>query len=118
LGMLMTQLINPYRYGLFTLLYTSEAPEGEMIIEYAEKEWKKEKHIGETPVRVAEEVIAHGKKSVEAIEKAAPFVTKNKEEFERLKNDMYCYNALAGFYAEKAKAAIAVLRYKYSNDIA
>ena len=30
---------------------------------------------------------------------------------------MYCYQALAGFYAEKARAALSVLRYKYSNDI-
>lgn len=60
--MLMTQLINPYRYGLFTLLYESEAPEGEMIIEYAEKAWKKQGHIGETPVQIAREVIEHGKK--------------------------------------------------------
>ncbi|MGV3507639.1 MAG: alpha-d-galacturonidase [Sphingobacteriaceae bacterium] len=117
LGMLMTQLINPFRYGLFTLLYESEAPEGEMIIEYAEKEAKGEKHIGETPIQVAEEVVVHGRKAVEAIEKAAPYVTKNKEEFERLKNDMYCYNAMANFYSEKAKAAIAALRFKYSDDV-
>lgn len=118
LGMLMTQLINPFRYGLFTMLYESEAPEGEMIIEYAEKESKNEKHIGETPVQIAEEVVVHGDKAVEAIEKAAPFVTKNKEEFERLKNDMYSYQAMANFYSEKAKAAIAVLKYKYSEDVA
>lgn len=117
LGMLMTQLINPFRYGLFTLLYESEAPEGEMIIEYAEKEVKGQKHIGETPIQVAEEVVVHGKKAVEAIEKAAPYVTKNKEEFERLKNDMYCYNAMANFYSEKAKAAVAALRFKYSDDV-
>lgn len=118
LGMLMTQLINPFRYGLFTLLYESEAPEGEMIIEYAEKESKGEKHIGETPVIVAEEVVEHGQKAVEAIEKAAPFVSKNKAEFERLKNDMYCYRAMANFYAQKAKAALTVLRYKYSENVA
>ncbi|WP_242689040.1 hypothetical protein [Pedobacter sp. SYSU D00535] len=117
LGMLMTQLINPFRYGLFTLLYESEAPEGEMIIEYAEKEWKNQKHIGETPIQVADEVVEHGKKAVEAIDKAAPFVTKNKEEFARLKNDMYAYNAMANHYAEKARAAVAVLRYKYSEDV-
>jgi len=40
LGMLTTQFINPFRYGLFTMLYESEAPEGEMIIEYAEKNGK------------------------------------------------------------------------------
>ncbi|WP_187261602.1 alpha-d-galacturonidase [Pontibacter beigongshangensis] len=118
LGMLMTQLINPFRYSLFTMLYESEAPEGEMIIEYGEKEWKKEPHIGETPLQVAEEIVEHGRKAVEAIDKAAPAVTRNKEEFDRLKNDMYSYNAMANHYSEKVKAAIAVLRFKYSEDVA
>ncbi len=118
LGMLMTQLINPFRYGLFTLMYESEAPEGEMIIEYAEKEWNKQPHIGETPVQVAKEVIEHGKKAIEAINLASISVTKNKEEFARLKNDMYCYNAMANAYAEKVKAALWILRFKYSNQVA
>lgn len=118
LGMLMTQLINPYRYGLFTLMYESEAPEGEMIIEYAEKEWKKQGHIGETPVQVAKEVIEHGRKALVAINKASSTVTKDTAEFRRLRNDMYCYDAMANFYAEKVKSALWVLRYKYSNDVA
>ncbi|PWG79717.1 alpha-d-galacturonidase [Pararcticibacter amylolyticus] len=118
LGMFMTQLINPFRYNLFTLMYESEAPEGEMIIEYAEKEWKKQKHIGETPVQVADEVTEHGRKALEAIDRAASGVAQDKEEFLRLKNDVYCYNELAVFYAEKVRAALWVLRYKYSNDIA
>ncbi|HEY6505385.1 MAG TPA: glycoside hydrolase family 20 zincin-like fold domain-containing protein [Chitinophagaceae bacterium] len=117
LGMLMTQLINPYRYGLFTLLYESESPEGEMLIQYAEKEWKGELHIGETPVQVIEEVKEHGDNAVAAIESVANAVTKNKEEFERLKNDMHCYKALAYHYSQKAEAALHVLRYKYSGDV-
>jgi hypothetical protein len=117
LGMFMTQLINPYRYGLFTLLYNSEGPEGEMLAEYAEKEWKGEKHIGETPVQIINEVRAHGKKAVEAIEKAAPYVRTNHDEFNRLRNDMAIYEALANNFAGKAEAALAVLRYKHSNDI-
>lgn len=117
LGMFMNQLINPYRFGLFTLLYNSEGPEGEMLIEYAEKEWKKEKHIGETPVQIIREVTEHGRKAVEAIEKAAPSVTRSKAEFERIRNDMYCYRALADNFAEKAKAALWVLNYKYSGRI-
>lgn len=117
LGMLMTQLINPYRYGLFDLLYDSESPEGEKLIEYAEKEWKHQPHIGETPVQIMNEVTAEGNKAVTAIEKAKPFVTKDKDEFSRLLNDMYCYRALANHYAQKAQAALWVLRYKYSNDV-
>lgn len=117
LGMLMTQLINPFRYGLFTLLYESEAPEGEMIIEYAEKDWKREKHTGETPVQIADEVIIHGDKAVLAIEKAAPFVTRDTAEFNRLRNDMYCYKEMAAFYAEKVRASLLILRYKYSGSL-
>jgi hypothetical protein len=117
LGMLMTQLINPYRYGVFTLMYESEAPEGEMIIEYAEKEWKSQSHIGETPVQVAKEVVEHGKKAILSIDEAAPGVKKDTAEFKRLKNDIYCYDAMANFYAEKVKAALWILRYKYSNQV-
>lgn len=117
LGMLMTQLINPRRFGLYTLLYNSEGPEGEMIIEYAEKEWKKQKHTGETPPQVADEIMEHGQKAVAAIEKAEKGITAHKEEFDRLKNDMYCHSAMANFYAEKARAALQILKYKYSNNI-
>jgi hypothetical protein len=117
LGMLMTQLINPYRYGLFTLLYESEAPEGEMIIDYAEKEWKKQGHVGETPVQVAKEVVEHGKKAIQSINEAASNVKKDTAEFKRLRNDIYCYDAMANFYAEKVKAALWILRYKYSNQV-
>ena len=88
-----------------------------MLTEYAEKEWKNESHIGETPVQIIREVRAHGKKAVDAIEKASAHITKNKEEFERVRNDMHIYQALANNFAEKAAAALDVLRYKYSNDI-
>ncbi|WP_316800601.1 hypothetical protein [Pedobacter frigidisoli] len=115
LGMLMTQLINPYRYGVFTLMYESEAPEGEMIIDYAEKEWKKQGHIGETPMQIAKEVVVHGKNALASINKVK--AGKDVEEFNRLKNDMYCYDEMANFYAEKVKAALWILRFKYSNQV-
>lgn len=118
LGMLMTQLINPYRFGLFDLLYDCESPEGEKLIEYAAKEWKHEKHIGETPVQIIKEVQQEAELAVNAIKKAVPFVTSNKAEFERLQNDMLCYQALVKHYAEKATAALDILRFKYSNNIA
>ena len=115
LGELMTQLINPYRYGLFTLLYNSEGPEGEMLIEYAEREWKGGKHTGETPVQTIREVKEHGRKAVAAIEQIKPGA--RGDEFARIKNDFYCYDALANTYAQKAEAALLVLRYKYSNKL-
>lgn len=117
LGMQMSQLVNPTRFGLFTMLYESEAPEGESLAEYTLKDTKGEKHIGETPWVVINDVKAHAEKAVEAIEKSVPFVSKNTDEFDRWKNDVYCYRALAFHYAHKAEAALAALRYKYSKDV-
>lgn len=118
LGMLMSQLVNPEKYGLFSLLYNSEGPVGEMLSEYAEREWKHQPHVGETPVKIIDSVIQQGSKAVEAIDQASAQIKKDKPEFERLKNDMYCYNALANSYAYKVKAALWVLRYKYSDNVA
>jgi hypothetical protein len=44
-------------------------------------------------------------------------VKANGEEFARLKNDIYCYDALARFFAHKTKAAEYVLNYRHSGDV-
>jgi hypothetical protein len=115
LGELMTQLIDPERYGLFTLLYESEGPPGESLAGYAGKEWKHEPHTGETPVDVINSVRKEASLAVAAIDKAT--ARAGNAEFTRLRNDMYCYRAMANFYAAKAEAALNVLRYGYSNDV-
>jgi hypothetical protein len=117
LGMLMTQLINPYRYSLLDLLYDAESPIGEKLIEYAERDWKKQAHVGETPVMIINQVEAHAKAAIEAIKKAAPHIHKEQAEFKRISNDMICYQLLANHYAQKARAAIWILRYKYSKSV-
>ena len=117
LGMFMSQLVNPYKWRVYQNFYSSNGPEGEILLTYAEKEWKGEKHVGETPTQIIEEVVKHGEKAVEAIDKASTHIKKNKDEFERLKNDIYCYNAFANYFAEKVKAALLVLQYKYSKNI-
>ncbi len=119
LGMLMTQLINPYRYGLFTLLYDAEAPEGEMLLDYADKEWKGLPHVGETPLQVINEVQQHGDMAVMTGQMNFFFekITKNKDEFTRLFEDVLSYRNLAYHYGFKARAALKVLKYKYSNNI-
>jgi len=118
LGMFESQLVNPYKWRVYPGFYESCGPVGEILLEYAKKEWEKQPHEGETPVQIINEIVAHGKKSVEAIEKVQTKETLVNEEFFRLKNDIHCYNAFANFFAEKVEAALLVLRYSYSNDIA
>ncbi len=116
--MFMGQLVNPYKYNVYSSFWSSSGPLKEVLLEYADKEWKGEKHVGETPPMIIKDVVDRGAAAVAAIDKASSSVTENKEEFNRLKNDIYCYNAFANFFAEKVKAAMLVLRFQYSNDIA
>ncbi|MGL4364801.1 MAG: alpha-d-galacturonidase, partial [Bacteroidales bacterium] len=117
LGMFMSQLINPYKFRANSQPYEICGPKGEKLIEWVERESKNEVHLGETPPKIITEVLQHGELAAEAIEKVAMYVTKNKEEFERLRNDVHCYNTFVQFFAKKAKAAEMVLRYQYSHDI-
>ncbi|MCE7059470.1 hypothetical protein [Dyadobacter sp. CY343] len=118
LGMTMSQLVNPKKHRVWPELYNSDGPEGETLTEFVEKNLKGEKHIGETPEQVIKEVVQHGQFSVEAIDRAQPFVKKEKEEFQRIRNDMYCHRALADFFSEKVQAAELVLKYTHSKSIA
>ncbi|MFG6685734.1 hypothetical protein ACGK9U_04070 [Mariniflexile sp. HNIBRBA6329] len=117
LGMFESQLVNPYKWRVYPGFYESCGPIGEILLEYAKKEWEHTPHEGETPVQIINEIVEHGKKAVLSIDKAEAKITKDKAEFIRLKNDMYCYNAFANFFSEKVEAALLVLRYSYSNDI-
>ncbi|KEO74302.1 alpha-d-galacturonidase [Anditalea andensis] len=117
LGMFGSQLVNPYKWRVYPGFYESCGPVGEILIEYVKKEWNNEPHEGETPTQIIDEVVAHGRKAVEAIDQAADKVNANQEEFERLKNDVYCYNAFANFFSEKVKASHMVLRHQYSGDL-
>ena len=118
LGMTMAQLVNPYKFNVYPGFYESCGPEGEKLIEYAEKEFKHEEHVGELPLAVVSQCQRHGDAAVRNIESAARWVTENRDEFERLRNDMYCYQAFANFFACKVRAAERVLRYHWSKDIA
>ncbi len=117
LGMFMSQLVNPQKWTVYSSFYNSNGPEGEILVDWAKKEWNGDAHIGETPPQIVQEVLEHGRLAKEAILAAEPFLNKNKVEFNRLKNDVICYDAIARFYALKVNAAMLVLRYKYSNNL-
>ncbi len=117
LGMTLDQLVHPNKYGAIEDLWLSQAPPGERLDEYTKKEWNHEPHTGETPVSIVNEALAFSGKAVKAIEAAKSLVTKNRDEFERLRNDAHCIQMMAENYAAKAVAAEYVLRFDYSHDI-
>lgn len=118
LGMLMTQLVNPERYSPWVGLWQWGAPAGERLAQWAEREWKRMPHSGETPPVVIAAVDKYSQQAVASIEAARKHVTTNKKEFERLADDIHCIRALSRCYTAKAKAAMLLLRYKYSQDVA
>ncbi len=116
LGMLMTQLIDPERYNVLTLLWEGDAPPGERLDEYVRKEWQHQPHEGETPVGVAAEVRDSANRAVAAAVAAAPLMTRGREEFARFLNDMHAIAEEYAYYDLKTRAAAFVLRYGYSHD--
>lgn len=117
LGMTLDQFVRPEKYGLWPRLVDSDGPEGERLRDFVEKEWNRQPHAGETPVRVMDEVLAASQKAAQALEAAAGRVSQNQDEFARLKNDIDCIGAMSRFHVSKARSAMAVLRYAHSRDI-
>ena len=116
LGMKMTELVNPYKYTIYPGFYESCGPEGEKLIEYVEKEWKQQPHNGELPLDIVDQCVKHGEKAVEAINRAVDKITRNKDEFLRLRNDMLCYYEFASSFRFKVLAAEQVLNYKWTKE--
>lgn len=116
LGMFVSQLVNPYKYTIYPGFYESCGPEGEKLIEFVEKEYNGTPHVGELPLDITAQCIAHGEKAVAAIESVGK-VKENREEFSRLCNDMNCYRLFAYFFDRKVKAAREVLNYQWTKDL-
>lgn len=118
LGMTLDQLVRPEKYREFPELWESQSPPGERLKEFAEREAKGLPHEGETPPRIVSEVDAFSARALVAIDAAAPLVTKNRDEFARLRNDVRCIRELSLSYGAKASAALEVLRYQHTKDVA
>ena len=117
LGMTLDQLLNPQKYGAIDDLWLSQAPPGERLDEFARKEWRREPHTGETPESIIAEVLEKSSNAVAAADSAASLVTKNRDEFARLRNDTRYIQAMAKNYSAKVRAAELVLRYGYSGEV-
>lgn len=117
LGMFVSQLVNPYKYTVYPEFYESCGPNGETLIEYVERKWKNLPHAKELPLDIIAQCVQHGDKAVAAIDQLEGKVKTNKEEFERLRNDMHCYREFAYAFNLKVKAAEQVLNYQWGKDL-
>jgi hypothetical protein len=117
LGMTLEQLTDPEKYRPYPELWKSQSPPGERLQEYADREWRKEPHAGETPPQIVDEVLAYSAEAVTNIDAAMPLARENLPELERVRNDVYCIRAMSLNYAAKVNAALAVLRYRHSGEL-
>lgn len=118
LGMTMGELVNPYKYTIYPGFYESCGPQGEKLIEYIEKEYKGEKHVGELPFDIIDQCVNHGDRALVEMRAAAAKPTRHADEYQRVWNDILCYATFAKAFQLKVRAAAEVLRYKWTKDIA
>ena len=118
LGMTMGQLVNPYKYTIYPGFYESCGPQGEKLIEYVEKEWKGEQHVGELPLDIVNQCVEHQRKAIEALNAIVnEKPLRHADEYERFRNDVICYSLFAQSFRDKVLAAQQVLNYKWSKDV-
>jgi hypothetical protein len=118
LGMTLDQLVNPEKYDAAPDLWQSQSPPGERLDEYVQREWHRKPHDGETPPLLLREVLNFSGQAVASVDAADSAVTKNRAEYNRLRNDIHAIRAMCEHYAAKVSAATLVLRYRHSHAAA
>jgi hypothetical protein len=116
LGMTLDQMVHAEQYRVWEDLRASDSPPGEDLREYVTREWEKREHHGETPPQIIRQARDYAGRAVAAIEAAAGQVTRNRDEFERLRNDIHCIAEMTEHYIQTAEAALLVIRHELSKD--
>ena len=117
LGMTMGELVNPYKYTIYPGFYESCGPQGEKLIEYVEKEYKGEQHVGELPLDIVDQCVNHGDRALIEMGAITTKLTRHADEYKRVWNDFLCYATFAKAFQLKVRAAEQVLQYKWTKDI-
>jgi hypothetical protein len=117
-GMTVPQLMFPERFRAYTDESSCRLEGGESLETYAAREWNRQPHAGETPPLALDYVLTNARRALAAADAAAAQVTRNREEFLRLRNDLNCILILTEYYAARIEAGLMVLRYGYSLDAA
>lgn len=114
LGMTMSQLTNVRRYNPNLELWLSVAPQGERPDDYVQKELAGQPHQGETPYDMIADAEYYANRALEAVQQAEPLITRNREEFARVKGDVQAIWQMTHSYTNKVRAAMKILTYKYT----
>ncbi|MFS0722828.1 hypothetical protein [Paenibacillus sp. 1P07SE] len=112
LGMTMSQLTNPARYGQWKELWDCQAPQGERLDEYVAGQLQCRQPVGESPLDIVASVEGHAERAARAVARAAASVTKAREEYARISSDVRAISLMTKVYTEKVRAAILILTYK------
>lgn len=116
LGMTMSQLTNVVRYRPNKELWYSVARKGEQPDDYIAKELKGEKHIGETPFDMIEEVTYQAERARSKFTKALNLIGESNDAINRIGKDIEAIYHMSMYFCLKIKAAIEILKYKYTMD--
>ena len=90
----------------------------ESIALYAKREAAGQKHKGISPVAATETMVKNSEAALKAALAAGPYVKKNKQEYERLVNDMRALLLVARYYKQKTDAAISCMMFLDTTDVA
>jgi hypothetical protein len=116
LGMTMPQLIDDARFNPAQTLWTGDAPVGERLSDYVANEAKGlPQPKGETPIGVSDEVLQGATEAFHIAQSADTVVTRNRDEYLRVVNDLRSISLLMQFYNLKTKAAEQMMLYGYDQ---
>lgn len=114
LGMTMSQLTNVTRYRPNKELWYSVARKGEQPDDYIIKELRGEKHLGETPYDLIDDILYFAKRAIEKSLEAKPYLDQNQDEIRRIYQDLEAIYYMTASYCKKIEAAMKILTYKHT----
>ncbi len=114
LGMSMSQLTNVMRYRPNAELWNSVANQGEQAEPYVKKELARQKHVGETPVEMIQEVMYFASRAKDFCAKALETCEAVSKELGRIKTDIDAIYLLSLSLCKKLEAALLILEYRFT----
>ncbi len=116
LGMRMTQFTHVKKFRPNIQLWESVSTPGEIPDKHVEREIKGERHFGETPLNMVEEIRYYAERAQQMIDAVKDKITTNIEEYSYWATDIKAISLMAHSYGSKIEAAIKIITYKDTMD--